>query len=58
MVCSAVMHSADEIFFSLHVHLSAAGGIGERGEEGGTGTFTQPWNRTALFDHRSVCLSV
>lgn len=30
MVCSATMRSADEIFCSLHVHLSVAAGISKK----------------------------
>lgn len=35
MVCSAIMHSTDEIFCSLHVRRSVAAGISEKGVGGG-----------------------
>lgn len=62
MLCSPIMHLTDEILCSLHVHLSVAAGISERGEGEGvfaTSASTQPCKRiTVLFDHHSVCLSV
>lgn len=33
MVCSAIMHLTDEIFCSLHVHLSVTAGISKIGGE-------------------------